>query len=117
MSTASGILAATRATPSTSRRWKSSKGPSSFLGGRGSTGGAINLVTKQPLATTFYAGSVSGGTDSYKRLTVDVNQSLDNVGDGSGIKAAAFRINAVGFDADHPGRDLVSNSAGASMRI
>ena len=85
------------------------QGPSSFLGGRGSTGGAINLVTKQPIPTTFYAGSISGGTDDYKRITLDVNQSLDNVGDGSGIKGAAFRINAVGFDGDQAGRDYVSN--------
>jgi len=85
------------------------QGPSSFLNGRGSTGGAVNLVTKQAQKDTFYAGSVSGGTDSYKRVTLDLNQSLENVTDGGGIKGAALRINAVGFDGDVPGRDLVSN--------
>ncbi len=85
------------------------KGPSSALGGRGSTGGSINLVTKQAQKNTFYAGTLGVGTDSFKRLTLDVNQSLDN-GDGKdGVKGAAFRINAVGFDADVPGRDLVTN--------
>ncbi len=85
------------------------KGPSSALGGRGSTGGSVNLVTKQAQKDTFYAGSVGVGTDSYKRLTLDVNQSLDNGDDRDGIKGAAFRINAVGFDADTPGRDIVTN--------
>ena len=83
------------------------KGPSSFLGGRGSTGGVINLVTKTAQRESFYAGSVSGGTDSYKRLTMDVNQSLESV-DGR-LKDAAFRINATGFSADTPGRDYVKN--------
>ena len=83
------------------------KGPSSFLGGRGSTGGAINLVTKQAQRETFYAGVVSGGTDAYRRLTLDVNQSLESV--DPRLKDAAFRINAVGFEANTPGRDYVKN--------
>ena len=83
------------------------KGPSSFLGGRGSTGGAINLVTKQAQRENFYAGAVSGGTDAYKRLTLDVNQSLESV--DRRLKDAAFRINAVGFEANTPGRDYVKN--------
>jgi catecholate siderophore receptor len=83
------------------------KGPSSALAGRGSTGGFVNLVTKQPQKDSFYAGTVSGGTDSYKRLTLDLNQSLDNGTEA--YKGAALRINAVGFDADTPGRDYVTN--------
>ncbi len=83
------------------------KGPSSFLGGRGSTGGAINLVTKQAQRENFYAGAVSGGTDAYRRLTLDVNQSLESL--DPRLKDAAFRINAVGFEANTPGRDYVKN--------
>ncbi len=83
------------------------KGPSSFLGGRGSTGGVINLVTKQAKRESFIGASVSGGTDAYKRLTLDVNQSLDIL--DARLKDAALRINAVGFDADTPGRDHVTN--------
>ncbi len=85
------------------------KGPSSVNGGRGSTGGSINLVTKQAQQETFYTGSVAGGTDDYKRMTLDVNQSLDNGDDKDGIKGAALRINAMTHDADMPGRDHVTN--------
>ena len=84
------------------------KGPSSALAGRGSTGGFVNLVTKQPQKDTFYAGTAGVGTDSYSRLTLDLNQSLDDGKDGA-LKGAAFRINAVGFNADTPGRDYVNN--------
>ena len=53
------------------------KGPSSTFAGRGSTGGAINSVTKQ--ASTEYNFSdlqVGVGTDKYHRATVDSNQVL-----------------------------------------
>ncbi len=83
------------------------KGPSSFLGGRGSTGGLINLVTKTPQRESFFAGTLSAGTDAYKRATIDANQSLDGYDDR--LKNAAIRFNAVGFDADTPGRDYVRN--------
>ncbi len=75
------------------------KGSSSAFGGRGAVGVAINLVTKQAMKDTFTSGSVSLGTDNYKRATVDGNYQL---GDN-----AAFRINAMAHDQDIPGRDAV----------
>ncbi len=80
------------------------KGPSSVLGGRGSTGGTVNLVTKQAQKDSFSAGTVGVGTDAYQRLTLDVNQSLEGTLDG-----AALRINAMGFSGNVPGRDYVRN--------
>jgi catecholate siderophore receptor len=80
------------------------KGPSSVLGGRGSTGGTVNLVTKQAQQDSFYAGTVSAGTDAYQRLTLDVNQSLDD-----SLKGAALRVNAMGFSGNAPGRDYARN--------
>lgn len=57
------------------------KGPSSTFAGRGSTGGAINSVTKQ--ASTEYDFNelqVGVGTDKYKRITVDGNKKInDNI--------------------------------------
>ncbi len=53
------------------------KGPSSTFAGRGSTGGAINSVTKQ--ASTEYDFTRvqgGGGTDDYHRFSVDSNQKL-----------------------------------------
>jgi catecholate siderophore receptor len=80
------------------------KGPSSVLGGRGSTGGTVNLVTKQAQKDSFYAGTVSAGTHAYQRLTLDVNQSLED-----SLKGAALRINAMGFSGNAPGRDYARN--------
>src|SRR5690606_20542326 len=51
-----------------------SKGPSSTFAGRGSAGGAVNLITKQ--ATTDYGfinASVGLGEDRYVRTTLDAN--------------------------------------------
>ena len=75
------------------------KGPSGAFDGRGSGGGSINLVTKQPKAENFIAGSVGLGTDQYRRGTADVNYAIN--------EDVAIRINAMAHSADTPGRDDV----------
>jgi catecholate siderophore receptor len=53
------------------------RGPGSTFAGRGTAGGAINIVTKQ--ATTeksFYNMDTTLGTDSTKRVVLDVNQVI-----------------------------------------
>ena len=53
------------------------RGPGSSFAGRGTTGGAINIVTKQ--ATTeksFYNMDTTFGTDQTKRVVLDVNQVI-----------------------------------------
>ena len=77
------------------------KGPSSSYAGRGSTGGSINLATKTPFLAAARTVSVGGGSSSYKRGTLDVNQPI------VGLDGAAFRFNAMWTDADTPGRDAV----------
>jgi len=78
------------------------KGPASSYAGRGSTGGAINMVTKQPKLEREYAGSLGVGSSEYKRGTVDLNQPLGGLG-------AALRVNAVWTDGEFPGRSHVTN--------
>ncbi|MGH9158787.1 MAG: TonB-dependent siderophore receptor [Vicinamibacteraceae bacterium] len=80
------------------------KGPASAYAGRGSTGGAVNLVTKAPHPGSSYNASFGGGTAAYKRGTVDINQPIDGLGSGT-----ALRLNAMWTDADVPGRDAVEN--------
>ena len=56
-----------------------SKGPDSSFGGRGTTGGAVNSITKQ--ATTDYDFtklSTGFGTDKHTRITLDHNQVIDD---------------------------------------
>jgi catecholate siderophore receptor len=55
------------------------KGPSSTFAGRGSTGGAINSITKQA-STEYDFNKVSGGigTDNYQRLSLDSNNSVSD---------------------------------------
>ncbi|MBI5129518.1 MAG: TonB-dependent receptor [Rhodopseudomonas palustris] len=53
------------------------RGPASTLAGRGTAGGAINIVTKQATtAGNFTKAETTFGTDATKRVTVDVNQVL-----------------------------------------
>ncbi|AIC20035.1 TonB-dependent receptor [Pseudomonas chlororaphis] len=78
------------------------KGPNSVFGGAGTTGGSINLVSKQPKDQAFTRLGGSLGTDNYYRLTLDSNQPLEGVGQDS-----AVRINLMGHQNDVPGRDKI----------
>lgn len=78
------------------------EGPSSVEFGRGSTGGAINYVTKMPQLEPIVAGSLEFGTDATKRATADLDMPI--------APDAAFRVNLVGHDAGFTGRDVVEYS-------
>ncbi|NJM38371.1 MAG: TonB-dependent siderophore receptor [Akkermansiaceae bacterium] len=76
------------------------KGPSSTSGGRGSTGGSINLSSKMPKLEKSYGILLGGGTDSYTRATVDINQPIP------ALSGTAVRLNTVYHHQDIPGRDV-----------
>lgn len=78
------------------------KGPASMLFGRGSTGGVINQVSKQPSLTPSAEVSATLGTDDYYRATADLNQPTG--------EQAAFRIAAMG-QAQHSTRDFVQGDS------
>jgi catecholate siderophore receptor len=78
------------------------KGPSSSSAGRGSTGGFVNLATKAPHLQTTRLVRLGGGSSSYKRGTIDVNEPMAN--------GAAFRVNAMWTEANAPGRDAVTSA-------
>jgi catecholate siderophore receptor len=52
------------------------RGPASSYAGRGTAGGAINIVTKQAADRNFYDAESSFTTDSGKRVTLDLNQVI-----------------------------------------
>lgn len=73
------------------------KGPNSSFAGRGSAGGAVNAVTKQPtLDYDFTRISLGMGTDSHHRLTMDMNKGFGD--------SFALRANALTAGEDVPGR-------------
>lgn len=82
------------------------KGPASSFGGRGSTGGSVNLSTKAPQVAAARTLTIGGGSSDYKRATLDVNQPLAS----AGLENAAVRLNAMWMDADAPGRNEVTSS-------
>jgi catecholate siderophore receptor len=53
------------------------KGPSSTIDGRGTTGGALNIVTKQATDNNFYKADSTLATDDTRRITFDVNQVIN----------------------------------------
>ncbi|SEB19220.1 catecholate siderophore receptor Fiu [Variovorax sp. YR216] len=81
------------------------KGPAGTDTGRTSPTGYINLITKKPQLSDSFLGSVSIGSDDFKRATIDWNKVLSGP-DGIG---SAFRLNAFTLDADAAGRDVVNN--------
>ena len=79
------------------------KGSSSSGWGVGAIGGAINMVTKTPELKDFDTLDVGVGTADYKRSTLDINHTIDGLGEG-----AAFRLNVVGYKGGENGRDWIS---------
>jgi catecholate siderophore receptor len=78
------------------------RGPGSSFAGRGTTGGAINIVTKQ--ATTeksFYNMDTTFGTDQTKRVVLDVNQVIS--------PTLAVRAGGLFQDAGVAGRDYIKD--------
>jgi catecholate siderophore receptor len=75
-------------------------GPSSVYFGRGSTGGVINQVSKTPFLTRDLEALATGGSDNTKRVTIDYNQPVEELGEG-----AAIRINAMAHYSNVAGRD------------
>jgi catecholate siderophore receptor len=82
------------------------KGPASAQTGRGSTGGYINLFSKQPQLMSFVRATGAAGLPVYGRATLDVNLGEDELGIGAGT---ALRLNAMYHTADSPGRDFVDS--------
>lgn len=86
------------------------KGPDSVYAGRGAVGGSIDIVTKTPKLEDFTNASVGLGTDSYKRLTLDVNRQIND--------QTAVRLNVMGHDADQAGRtDVYSKRWGIAPSV
>lgn len=75
------------------------KGPSSEVFGNGTTGGAINIVTKAPHAGSSYQGSFSGGSGSYYRGTLDLNHQIND--------SIAVRLSAMGNENNVVGRNYI----------
>jgi catecholate siderophore receptor len=74
------------------------KGPSSQYFGRGSTGGAINQVSKVPQLTPSYGGNFGLGNGNYLRGTADINQPI--------TPTIALRVNLMAHKDDIVGRDI-----------
>lgn len=59
-------------------RVETMKGPNAMIFGRGGGGGVINRVTKEPSFASFREFSFQGGSFSNKRVTGDVNESINS---------------------------------------
>ena len=77
------------------------RGPASSYAGRGTAGGAINIVTKQARDANFYNAESTFGTDHTKRVTLDVNQVI----------SPTFSVRTGGMfqDANVAGRNYVTD--------
>ncbi|WP_248322541.1 TonB-dependent siderophore receptor [Caballeronia sp. Sq4a] len=84
-------------------------GPSSLYFGRGSTGGVINQVSKQPELKPRADVSVQAGTHDRYRTTVDMNQPM--------TETSAFRINAFGQDLGSTRDQMKSKDYGVAPEV
>lgn len=76
------------------------RGPGSTFAGRGTAGGAVNIVTKQATDRDFTDLNFMGGfSDHTKRVTLDVNKAISPI--------LAVRLNAMYQGANVAGRSYV----------
>ncbi|WP_180176168.1 MULTISPECIES: TonB-dependent siderophore receptor [unclassified Acinetobacter] len=54
------------------------KGSASAMGGAGTTGGSVNMISKVAKKGDSLEGSVGAGTDNYQRITLDGNKDFGN---------------------------------------
>ncbi len=87
------------------------RGPASSFAGRGTAGGALNIVTKEAQNTDFYHFETEGGfNDSLKRGTIDINKVISPVLD--------VRFNGMIQGGDIAGRNLTTdNRWGAAANV
>ncbi|MCP3399210.1 TonB-dependent siderophore receptor [Bradyrhizobium sp. CCGB20] len=78
------------------------RGPASSYAGRGTAGGAINIVTKQATDRNFQNAETTFGTDMTKRVTIDVNQVVD--------PTFSVRVGGLFQDANVAGRNFVTDN-------
>jgi catecholate siderophore receptor len=79
------------------------EGPASVMFGRGSTGGAVNQVSKLPLAGPLSEATFAIGSDNTRRATADISRPLD-------LPGAGFRINVMGQNGGVAGRNVAQNT-------
>lgn len=79
------------------------KGPSSTFAGRGSSGGAVNSITKKSsTAYTFGRADISVGSDEHYRVALDYNTPIST--------NFAARVNLLSTEEDAPNRDGINRS-------
>ncbi|MDI1259863.1 TonB-dependent receptor [Aquabacterium sp.] len=84
------------------------RGSASMLFGRGSTGGVVNQVSKQPYLMTQHEVEATVGTGTMRRLTGDFNiQTSDS---------SALRINTLVHDADNSGATVSKRGIAPTYR-
>lgn len=83
------------------------RGPASSYAGRGTAGGAINIVTKQAGDRNFQRIDSEFGTDMTKRVTLDVNQVID--------PTFSVRTGGLFQDANVAGRNYVTDNRWGSF--
>jgi catecholate siderophore receptor len=84
-------------------------GPSSLYFGRGSTGGVINQVSKQPNMKPRADVSLQAGTHDRYRTTVDINQPMTDT--------SAFRVNAFGQSLGSTRDEMINKDFGIAPEV
>lgn len=84
------------------------RGSASMLFGRGSTGGVVNQVSKQPYLMTQHEVETTVGTGKMVRLTGDFNIQTSDT--------AALRINAMVHEADNRGASVSKRGIAPTYR-
>ena len=84
------------------------KGSASMLFGKGSTGGVVNQVNKQPFLMDQNETNVTIGSGNMKRITGDFNKQTG--------ESSAFRLNVITHEADNWGAKVDKKGAAGAYR-